>query len=229
MRKVTDRPHGVVVSDRQLLGRLPSAVRACDQMAAGPLPGDEPGREAGRLVGRKQRSHSRSGWPGLTTVIRHGPARRGRRPGTRAARRCQVSRRCVPPPDRSVTRAGRERKRLRRVQGWLPIGLMRRAQVLLFFDLARPLGRMTAMRIKRTYLTAILATAAAVAAIFPYSSRVHRMSNSALLPSMTYPSMTSTCRACPATSTTTSRTSTRQTSSTSRISTCPTSTCPTSM
>jgi hypothetical protein len=50
VRKVTDRPHGVVVSDHQLLGRLPSsAVRSCDQMAAGPLPGDEPGREAARL------------------------------------------------------------------------------------------------------------------------------------------------------------------------------------
>jgi hypothetical protein len=60
VRKVTDRPHGVVVSDHQLLGRLPSsAVRACDQKAAGPLPGDEPGREAARLeLGRKQRSHA---------------------------------------------------------------------------------------------------------------------------------------------------------------------------
>jgi hypothetical protein len=41
---------------------------------------------------------------------------------------------------------------------------MRPAHGSIFFDLARPIGRMTAMRIRRTYLTTILATALATAA-----------------------------------------------------------------
>ena len=45
------------------------------------------------------------------------------------------------------------------------------------------------MRIRRTYLTALAIAPAAAAAILPPSSRVRRMSNSALLPSTTHPSI----------------------------------------
>ena len=103
------------MSDHELLARLaPSAARARNQMAAGPPPGDEPGREASRPELR--RGDRTPDWLRVRRR-RFGTHELAEKRDQRFALRAQIVeyRGAACRHRRSVAHAGRERKRLRRV------------------------------------------------------------------------------------------------------------------